>query len=155
MKLITYKGIEPQVLSDAPFIGARILAAQCNRNCSNCFNQDIKLRDNQFGTALSIIHQVLFNPLHEGIILGGLEWTEQPYDMIELTELALSYSLQVMIYTGMTEEHFIEQFPELTNKPIWCKFGAYDESQKKENYYSHGVKLATSNQYVKYMKLRR
>lgn len=155
MNLIIYKGIEHEQLGDAPFIGARISAAQCSGSCKGCFNQHIKDYDNQYATAQTIIDQVLQNPLNEGIILGGLEWTEQPYDMVQLISLAVASGLQVMLYTRLTEEQFIEQFPLFEKSPIWCKFGEYDETKAVTNYISHGVPLATSNQYIKYMKKRR
>ena len=107
---------------------------------------------NLFGTAERILDEVEANPINEGIILGGLEWTEQPDDLIEIVTAALwrSDRLKVMIYTRLTEEEFFNRFPILKNRyPIWYKFGAYDETKRSELYYSHGVKLASTNQYIK------
>lgn len=148
---ITYKGIEHETFGDAPFVGARILAAQCSRNCKGCFNQDLKEQPNQFSNAGQLIEEVKRHKLDEGIILGGLEWTEQAEDMMELATLARAEGLLVMIYTGMTEEQFFRNFPEMLSLSIWYKFGAYDEQLKSNCYYSHGVKLSSTNQYVIYV----
>jgi hypothetical protein len=152
--LIVYKGIEHERLGDAPFIGALLIAGQCHGTCQGCFNQHVKDEPNVFDNATHIIQLVKKNPLNEGIILGGLEWTEQPYDMLDLVHTALISELQVMIYTRLSEESFVATFPELLGRNIWCKFGMYNELYKSEVYISHGVKLATTNQYIKYLGTR-
>ncbi|MEG1636132.1 MAG: 4Fe-4S cluster-binding domain-containing protein [Cellulosilyticaceae bacterium] len=150
--MIAYKDIEHENLGDAPFIGARLLSAQCSRNCKNCFNQSLKDEPTKYATEIQIISMVLSDKLNEGIIFGGLEWTEQPWDLIVLVRLALLNKLQVMIYTGTTEKEFIKRVPQLKDLPIWCKFGHYDETQKVAEYISNGIKLASANQYIKFMK---
>ena len=148
---ITYKDIDHERLGDAPFIGALVIAAQCHGPCKNCFNLDLRQAPNKFATAEQIIQTILENPFNEGIILGGLEWTEQPDDLIDLLLTSIWYSdrLQRMLYTRLTEEQFAEQFPQIYQKiPMWYKFGEYDESQSDDHYYSHGIKLATRNQKV-------
>ena len=151
MLMITYKDIEHERLGDAPFIGALIVAAHCSGNCPGCFNQHLKLWDNKFDTAANIIKEVKKNPINEGIILGGLEWSEQPFDLLDLVNFALWEQLQVIVYTRLTETEFFRLLPELESKPIYVKFGEYDETQASDCYFSHGVKLATTNQYIKYM----
>lgn len=150
--MIIYKGIEPERLGDAPFMGALIIAQKCSANCKGCFNQHLKEEDNLFASADQILDEVQQNPLHEGIILGGLEWTEQPDDMIDLIQSALLRpSLQIMVYTRLTEEMFFKTFPLLRNwGPIWYKFGAYDETLRSYDHIEHGVVLATTNQHIKF-----
>ena len=96
-----------------------------------------------------VIDEVRSNPFNQGIILGGLEWTYFPDRMTELVNGALQNNLEVMIYTYMGEEEFSEKFPNLTSLPIYIKFGEYDSSKETNNNFHYGVKLATSNQYIK------
>jgi organic radical activating enzyme len=151
-KPIKYKGIVHNVLNDAPFIGAIIIANQCSMNCSDCINEHLK--DPCYTlekTDEEIIKTVKENGLNQGIILSGLEWTEQPEDLLKLVETGLRYNLQVMIYTHHTEKKFFSLFPQLKNEKIYVKFGLYNEALKTDNNYFFGVKLATSNQYIKYL----
>lgn len=151
-RLIVYKDIEHERLGDAPFVGALIIAAQCTGNCEGCFNQHVKEEPNKFDTTTHLLALVRANPFNEGIILGGLEWSEQPEDMLDLIKEALGYQMKVMIYTRLTEDVFLNKFPELIGKGVFCKFGAYDLKYKSDTHFSYGVKLATTNQYIKYLK---
>lgn len=150
-EMIVYKDIDEERLGDAPFIGALIIAPSCNRNCKGCFNQHLKELENKFDTAANIIERVKNNPIHEGIILGGLEWTEEPFALVELTETALREGLLVMIYTSMSAVDFADRFPTLMGKDVWVKCEPYDERFKSDVYFSHGVKLATTNQEIIYL----
>lgn len=148
---ITYKGIEHERMGDAPFIGALIIAQKCSQLCPGCFNQHIKQDPNLFGTAESILDKVQSNAFNEGIILGGLEWTEQPEDLVDLVRLALWRGLKIMIYTRLTEEEFFEKFPMMSEwSPIYYKFGPYLEEHKHPYYFSKGIQLASTNQRVVY-----
>lgn len=145
-----YKGIVHNILNDAPFIGALIIANQCSRGCRACHNGHLKTSAYELkDTAEGIIRAVRANGLNRGIILSGLEWTEQPEDLVALTLAALDAGLEVMVYTHHTEREFFRIVPELVGKRLCVKFGAYDESLKSEDHYSCGVKLATMNQYIR------
>lgn len=146
-----YKGIVHERLGEAPFIGALILAKDCPYSCEGCFNQYLKNKPNRLNSAREIISIVKENPFNEGLILGGLEWTHQPKDMLDLIEEALNNDLKIMIFTHMTKDEFIDRFPQLINKGIICKFGEYDYKNQSNNYYSNNIKLATTNQYIEYL----
>ena len=148
--LIDYKGIEAERLGDAPFIGALLIATNCHHNCPGCFNQHIRSEAIQRATPEDIMDQVQSNKLHEGVIFGGLEWSEQPIDLLVLVDTALHRHLKVMIYTHLDEYTFLQRFPGLVYCDLWCKFGEYDETKKVLDYQSYGVTLASSNQYVKH-----
>lgn len=149
--MVKYKGIIHNVLNDAPFIGAIIIAPTCHMGCKNCINEHLKGDDLLIETsAKAIINQVKSNGLNRGIIMSGLEWTESPDSMKAIMEEALKVNLEVIIYTHHTEASFLEMFPELSKEEIYIKFGAYDECKKASNHTSYGVKLATENQYIKY-----
>lgn len=150
---IRFKGIVHNILNDAPFIGAVIIANKCSRGCVNCINEHLKTQElSRELTARDIISEVKSNGLNQGIILSGLEWTEQPKDLVKLTNEALARGLEIIVYTHHLESRFFEIVPELKNKRIYIKFGSYDESLKCENNFYYGVKLATSNQYIKYFR---
>lgn len=144
------KGIQHERLGDAPFVGALIIANDCTQNCHGCFNQHLKMEESYEVSAESVVKLVKQNPLHQGVILGGLEWTEQPEDLRELVQEALAEGLEVMVYTYMTEERFRDSFPDLAKLPIWCKFGPYREKLPSWTDPT-GIKLASNNQYIKYM----
>ncbi len=148
-RVIRYKGILHNVLNDAPFIGAIIIANGCNMPCKECINEHLK-RDEYliYNKTDEILEEVKQNGLNEGIILSGLEWTEQPDALVSLVEAALADNLKVMVYTHHMEFDFFNIVPELRHKPIHVKFGLYDLSLKDDNYFSHTVKLATTNQYI-------
>ena len=95
-----------------------------------------------------VIKEVKQNPFNDGIILGGLEWSEQPDDMIALISCAAAAQLKVMIYTGLTVEEFYRGIPSNYLHNCYIKFGKYDEKCLSDNHTSFGVKLASTNQYI-------
>lgn len=145
-QLIHYKGIEEERFQDAPFIGALILANDCHHNCPGCFNQYLRSEPTQFATAEDIIREVKEDPLHQGIILGGLEWTEQPHEMSALIAEAQKNNLKVMLYTHHNKKWLLSQFPSFAHSGIYVKFGEYVEGDKSHK--SNKVWLASSNQYI-------
>jgi hypothetical protein len=146
--LISHRGIEHGITTDASFIGARISAVECTRGCTDCFNQYLKEMPIIQSPLDGILKAVVDHPLDIGIILGGLEWTERPFEMTQLIEEAVKRSLLVMLYTSMERDAFEQLFPNLTELPIWVKFGAYDNTKK--SYYDevNDVTLAGENQYI-------
>ena len=150
-KLVSYKGIIHERTEDAPFMGALIIGVSCRNNCRNCFNQHLKKSQTYFKFADEIIAEVKQNHFNEGIILAGLEWSEQPNDTIALISCALHENLQVILYTGLTEQELFSRIPKEYLVGIYIKFGKYDENKLSNTYYSEGVKLASTNQYIKFM----
>ena len=81
--IIPYKGIVHNVLNDAPFIGAIVVANACSRGCSGCINEALKSEHfTRYETVDGIIASVRSNGLNEGVIFSGLEWSEQPKDLV-------------------------------------------------------------------------
>lgn len=97
-----------------------------------------------------LLDQIQANPFNEGIILGGLEWSEQPFELIHLVREAVNRHLKVMIYTGLTYELFSQKIPiaKLMNLGIYLKYGAFDETLKVTHYKQYDVVLASSNQRI-------
>jgi organic radical activating enzyme len=150
-KLVSYKGIIHERAEDAPFMGALIIGVSCRNNCRNCFNQHLKDTQTYIKFADEIIEEVKQNHFNDGIILAGLEWSEQPDDTIALISCAMHENLQVILYTGLTEQELFRRIPREFLVGIYIKFGAYDEKKLSNTFYSEGVKLASTNQYIKFM----
>lgn len=144
---IRIKGITHERCEDAPFVGALISAIDCHIGCKGCFNQHLKNTSTIIMDSKDIIREVLKNPFNKGIILGGLEWTEQPEEMIELIDVALNSNLKVMLYTGLSKEFFNSKF-DFIHKDIYIKYGRYDESLRTNNNKQYGVNLVSSNQEI-------
>ena len=158
---IRYKLIEHERIEDSPFIGAVISAIDCWENCLGCFNQHLKSLETLEDDAETILATVMSNPLNEGIILAGLEWTLQPKEMFCLLYTARKLGLKTMLYTSMIGNEFFRWFelyqnvhhPQIERETIaeylnYIKFGFYDETQKADDYSSYNVKLASRNQYI-------
>lgn len=146
--MIHYKGIEHERTQDAPFIGALILANDCHKNCPGCFNQYLRKQQTWEASVRDILLEVKENAFNEGIILGGLEWTEQPRELVALTLEALRVDLKVCIYTHLSQEQFRTMFPALAMKDILLKCGDYREGLSGYTLDNIGVTLASSNQYM-------
>lgn len=148
-----YKYITHEVMNDSPFIGALIVANGCNRNCKGCFNQELIIMKSKENSAREIVDIVKSNKLNQGIILGGLEWTEQPENMLSLITWAIRENLKVIIYTSLTEEQF-KRIPNVENRlfhgGFYVKYGAYDVTNVTNDNVHYGVKLASSNQHIVY-----
>lgn len=97
---IRFKSITHERTEDAPFIGALISAVDCKFKCTGCCNKDWKKEPTFKLSAEEIIEKIISNPLNQGIIFGGLEWSLQAVELLELSKLASQNGLQVMIYTG-------------------------------------------------------
>lgn len=175
---IHYKSITHERTEDAPFVGALISATDCAFKCKGCFNRHVKKLPTLTATAEDIIKEVLSNPFNEGIILGGLEWSLQPLEMLTLCQVAQRNKLKVMIYTGCELYEFFEKIGECAqNKygtpmdntmsikiltgssllnyslpnPYYIKTGRYVKEQRSDDYQMFGVKLASTNQIIYYI----
>lgn len=145
---VRHKGVEDGIMSDAPFVGARISSIGCSNHCEGCFNQHLLDVPVQESVSWDLIMDIRQRKLNEGIILGGLEWTEQPEEMMELVELALLAGMQVMIYTHHSFFTFTMLFPTLVGKPIYVKCGEY--MRELDGYFdaANDVRLASTNQTI-------
>lgn len=131
---------------DAPFTGVLISAVGCSIGCIGCFNQHLKQLPIITETVDDILDKVQADTFNEGIILGGLEWTEQPAEMMKLIIEAKKRKLQVIVYTGLTEEEFVSKF-YVTD--VWLKSGGYIDGSNKRQQGS--ITLASENQQLRYL----
>lgn len=144
--IIRHKGLEHTVYGEAPFLGARLCAIGCSRGCKGCHNGHLKNDDSLIRTqeVQEIVEEVRSNFFNEGLVLGGLEWTEQPTEMQALINACKEAGLHVMLYTGMTEEQFIKEFG--VPDGIWVKYGSYVPGGEPHRQY--GVQLTNREQYI-------
>lgn len=147
--MIRYKLIERERFGDAPFVGLLVSSISCSLDCEDCFNQHVKNTDTLEIEASDLINMIKSNPFEKGLILGGLEWSNQPNELIELTTIAKDNGLQVMIYTGLTEDEFYNAVEKnKIPKGVYIKFGRYMKSKNTTNNIQYGVRLASENQCI-------
>lgn len=146
---IHYTYVEKNRLGDAPFLGTLIAGYTCKGNCKGCCNQHILGSTVYEEDSSVLINSIVDDPFSEGIILAGLEWSDQPEEMLCLIDEARSKSLEVILYTRHTEEYMRETFPELFKMSgLYIKFGEYDETKIVNDNIHYGVPLISSNQYI-------
>ena len=146
--IVKIKGIYHERTEDAPFMGALICANDCQFNCHDCFNQELKNTPSRDMDSKEIINIVKSNEFNKGIVLAGLEWTLQPKEMFELINVALEEDLKVILYTGRELKELQYKFPLLFTLPIYIKYGRYDNKLKTISNEVFGVNLASSNQNI-------
>lgn len=146
--IIRFKTIENERREDAPFIGALISAVWCKFNCKGCINEHLKDNIYQEMDSHDIINYIKRNPFNKGIILSGLEWTLQEFEMYELIRLAKQFELQTMIYTGLDFEIFKNKYIGTLLLTDYIKCGRYVEELTINDNWQYGIKLATSNQKI-------
>ena len=147
--MIKHRGIYHDRL-DAPFVGSLIFAIDCHKGCKGCCHADRRNTPCYEDTGQDIIQKVLDYKFSSGIILAGFEWSETPEEMLELIRLARLNNLEVIVYTHHTEQSLRCLIPELYQyKGVYVKYGEYVESLRVDTYSSMGVKLASTNQYIK------
>lgn len=146
--MISHKGIEHGIVTDAPFVGSRICAMTCHRNCPGCINRHMLGASYKVETVYDIIREVQANEISEGLILGGLEWTEQPYEMLWIIGIALGAKLKVILYTYHSIDWVLESFPELRGLKMYVKCGDYREDLQSYMDESNDVYLASNNQKI-------
>ncbi len=149
---IEHRGIIPERTEDCPNgeFGALVIAKDCNINCPHCFNQHLKKGPIYEDTPEMIIAKIKRNPLHQWCVLGGLEWSLDPYGLVFIAEEALRNDLKVIIYTGKELDEFSAYMLPIGMKHLkgcWLKYGPYKECLKGDNI-KYGIHLASVNQNI-------
>lgn len=150
--LIEHRGIIAERTEDVPDHewGALVIAKDCHMNCAGCFNQHLKQSKVIKQAAEEIVDIICSNPLHDWLVLGGLEWTENIPGMLALVDAAQQRNLKVIIYTGCTPKQFAARLdtslPRL--KGCYVKYGSYDETRKAPDLQSYNVRMASMNQFI-------
>ena len=147
-KTIKYKAIEHERVEDAPFVGALISACDCKFNCKDCFNQALKQIPTVTKSLQDVISEIRQDFFNSGVIFGGLEWTLQLDECIELAKLCKQQGLQTMIYTGNGFQSEIVKKLIKADCFDYIKCGRFVESLKTANHIEYGVVLASSNQHI-------
>jgi len=97
----------------APFDGVVIIADGCKIKCKGCYTRDFKKMESKEDYPHNIIdlaHEVAiaYKRDFDGIIFSGLEWSEQPLELLELCKEASKCDLKIMIYTGLDFNEFYQ-----------------------------------------------
>jgi len=143
--MIRHKGVEHNVFGDAPFVATRISAIGCSHRCPGCHHESLNESAEVYHESVAdIINSVLSNPFDEGIVMGGLEWTEQPEEMMCLISEAKKAGLKVMLYTHWDKDDFIDMFGEPSG--MYIKHGEFVAGDIPHKQY--GVQLANRGQYI-------
>lgn len=132
--------------------GVMIVAPDCKHNCKGCCNEHIKSMPTITRDSLDIMDEINNNYLISWVIFAGLDPLTYPDELCEMIRLSLEGGLNVIIYTGEPDrEHILKRAPDLSKfsgRGVLVKYGEYDETKRVHDYYSKGILLATSNQYV-------
>jgi hypothetical protein len=146
-----YKGIIYDNKDHPLGLGTLIIADNCTHDCKCCINRGIITKPSFSHDYRSILTNIFKKTINKYIILGGLEWTEQIEDVYNILELCTDLKSPPILYTHWPEEEFAKKFPKLFQyHGFYIKFGEYLEKFKSNKYFSHGIPLASTNQYIKY-----
>lgn len=128
--LVAFRGVEHEITEDAPFVGARLLSLGCSLKCKGCHNKPNLFNiPTEINLACDIVKEVKSNPMNEGIIFGGGEWSDQALEMLEIANKADLNGLKVMIYTGLT----IDEFWYRIGKAVFSSASSDDECKLISN----------------------
>lgn len=146
---IRLKGIDQEVIGDAPFVGLRLNSIACDLNCYECHNEHLKQSTVELFDLSYIKALYKSNPLHKGIIFGGLEWSNQEEELRHIMSYFLNDNIPFIIYTGLTESNFKSILNKLPYTKLYVKYGSYNVNLSTHNNNHFGVQLASANQYIK------
>lgn len=106
-------GLVQDSIVDGPGLRFVCFVQGCPHHCPGCHNPDS--HDPDGGTEMTtdeVIHQMLSNPLTDGLTLSGGEPFNQAEDCLTIARVAHAHWLNVWCYTGYTLEHLQEHGTE-------------------------------------------
>lgn len=128
---------------------------KCDKECGRPLCQNSGLaKEPIIEVDMNYIFQKYFeNPLTKAIVFGGLEpfdsWDEM---LCFITNFRLKNSDTIIIYTGYIEDEIKDKIKILSlYENIIVKFGRYIPNEEPHYDPILGIKLASSNQYAKYL----
>lgn len=137
---IRISGVVKESIVDGPGIRYVVFTQGCPHNCKNCHNPETHNINGGKAVAIdAIVHDIIKNPLLQGITLSGGDPFMQPNKIVKLlTRIKESKSnLNIIIYTGFTYEYLINNSNENHNYINVLKLadilidGKFDETLKK------------------------
>lgn len=147
--MIRYKSITHERVEDAPFVGALVCAISCHIGCKGCFNQSLKSAPTKVQYISTLLDDIQNNPFNEGLILAGLEWSQQPRELIAILKEATFRKMPVIVYTGYSKDIFLKRVPRIVEFPdVFIKYGGYDETKLSLTHEAYGIRLASTNQNI-------
>ena len=130
---------------------------KCEKECGEkmCQNSHLATLDTIDIDTKTIIESYINNPITKAIVCGGLEPLDSFSELLYLIwDLRHNYKCQddIVIYTGYKEEEIPDVLFYLKEfENIIIKFGRYMPNQTPHFDEVLGVKLASDNQYAKYV----
>jgi hypothetical protein len=128
---------------------------KCDKECGRPLCQNSGLaKEPIIEVDMNYIFQKYFeNPLTKAIVFGGLEpfdsWDEM---LCFIINFRLKSSDTIIIYTGYIEDEIKDKIKVLSlYENIIVKFGRYIPNEEPHYDPILGIKLASSNQYAKYL----
>lgn len=137
--LINLAALLPISRSNGPGRRAVVWVQGCERNCSGCFNQDMRLFvDKELIAPAELADRILAIDSIEGVTFSGGEPFMQAKALAVLAEQLRTRGLNIVIFTGYT-------LAELTtgNNPDWARLlavadlliaGTYEQQQPSQKY---------------------
>lgn len=123
----------------------------CLGNCKGCHGE--LLKDFSLGTTLTdeLIGELLekiedMSPWIDSIwVMGGDPCDQEQSELTHLLKRLNESGKQIVLFTRHQPHNISRRVIELCDM---VKCGEYDERKRVDDYYSHGIKLATANQKV-------
>lgn len=109
-KLLNISGITDDSIVDGPGLRYTIFVQGCPHHCPGCHNpQTHDFAGGEQRTLVSLMNDILENPLLSGVTFSGGEPFCQPEALALLGREVHAHGLQLMCYTGYTYEQLLER----------------------------------------------
>ena len=128
---------------------------KCDRECGRpvCQNGAIAKMEDKDISIDYLVDEYIVNSLTHAIVCAGLEPFDSWEDLQALVKKFRIYTEDpIIIYTGYTEKELADKIPALAQyENIMVKFGRYVPDKESHMDRLLGVKLASPNQYAKWV----
>ena len=147
---VNYK--KPSMTIEFPYCSFK-----CDKECGQqvCQNSALAQSPNIEIGVIQLVHRYLTNPITKAIVCQGLEPFDSFDDLFSIIhELRCNFmnNDDIVIYTGYKEEEIQNQIIQLSQfSNIIVKFGRYIPNRESKFDEILGVKLASDNQYAKFI----
>lgn len=150
--LITYDVVQFKIPSMV------VAFSHCSFKCEKEYNCNCQNKSLAESTSIDISYDDILkayanSKMCKALVLGGLEPFDDFEDVFELVLLFRRYyNDPIVIYTGYNEDEIEDKIKRISNcRNIIVKFGRFIPNQKSHYDKVLGVRLASDNQYAKYI----
>lgn len=133
-----------------------IYLSGCDASCRGCHNPelwDFCVGDNWRNKIDDILDKVrLFDTLIDNIwVLGGEPLLQDHNELCAMLEILENTGKRIWLFTRFEDYQVPDDVKQYCD---YLKCGAYKEELRCDNNIQYGIKLATSNQYIRFYKRR-